>query len=305
MFLKNKFMQAMTEGSEGGGVTSQAATPNTAVSTPITGGGDVKAVWPDNWRERFSSGDEKKAALAARYTSPEATFDALIAAQNKISSGNLKEVKPFPMKGTPDEQNVWRKENNLPESPDKYNLGEGVVIGESDKPYIDAFLKTAHAKNMTNEQVSAAIDWHFDNQEALMKQREEADVESAKKMTDALNAEWGGNYRTHKNKVESLLDMYAPTGFKDKLLSARLSDGTAFFNDPNAWKFLSAMALQLDPITTLVSGSGDQAGAVSDEIAKIEKFMGSNRKDYNKDAAMQARLLKLYEAREKLSAKGS
>jgi len=124
-------------------------------------------------------------------------------------------------------------------------------------------------------------------------------------MTDALNAEWGGNYRTHKNKVESLLDMYAPTGFKDKLLSARLSDGTAFFNDPNAWKFLSAMALQLDPITTLVSGSGDQAGAVSDEIAKIEKFMGSNRKDYNKDAAMQARLLKLYEAREKLSAKGS
>jgi len=169
MFLKNKFMQAMTEGSEGGGVTSQAATPNTAVSTPITGGGDVKAVWPDNWRERFSSGDEKKAALAARYTSPEATFDALIAAQNKISSGNLKEVKPFPMKGTPDEQNVWRKENNLPESPDKYNLGEGVVIGESDKPYIDAFLKTAHAKNMTNEQVSAAIDWHFDNQEALMK----------------------------------------------------------------------------------------------------------------------------------------
>lgn len=304
MLLKNKLMQAMTDGSQG----TAGADPQVVQSAPdksTTTAANIepaKATWPGDWRDRFSSGDEKKAALAARYASPEATFEALIAAQNKISSGNLKEVKPFPMKGTPEEQNTWRKENNLPESPDKYNLGEGVVVGEADKPYIDAFLKTAHAKNMTNEQVAAAVDWHFDNQEALAKAQEESDTDTAKKVQDTLYKEWGGEYRANKNRIESLLDT-APEGVKEKLLNARFGDGTAIFNDPGVWRFLAGLSMEINPATTLVGGGGDQAGAVSDEIAKIEKFMGTNRKDYNKDTAMQARLLKLYEARDKLSAK--
>ena len=302
--LKNRLMQAMTDGSQGSADTS-ANTSETKTEAPINTAANVapvKATWPDNWRDQFSSGDEKKAALAARYASPEATFEALIAAQNKISSGNLKEVKPFPMKGTPEEQNVWRKENNLPESPDKYNLGEGMVIGEADKPYIDAFLKTAHAKNMTNEQVAAAIDWHFDNQEALVKAQEERDTDTAKKVQDTLYKEWGGEYRANKNRIESLLDT-APEGVKEKLLNARFGDGTAVFNDPGVWRFLAGLSMEINPATTLVGGGGDQVGAIGDEIAKIEKFMRTNRTEYTKDEAMQLRLRKLYAARDSLGKK--
>lgn len=311
--LKNKLMQAAAENM--GSPTQQVAptqqpaavqqadltktdTTKTSMNTEPT-----KGAWPDNWRDRFSSGDEKKANIAARYTSPEAAFDALIAAQNKIHSGNLKEVKPFPDKGTPEEQTAWRKDNGLPEAPDKYSL-DGLVIGEKDKPFIDDFLKAAHSKNLSNEQAAAVVEWHFANQEAQMQAREEKDSETAKQVQDALRQEWGGEYRANMNRVESLLGT-APAGVKEKLLSARFHDGTAVFNDPSVLKFLAGLSMEINPATTLVGGGGDQVSAIGDEIGKIEKFMRSNKSDYFKDEDMQLRLRKLYEAREKLGRKAS
>lgn len=307
MFLnKHVLMQANLDSSTNAAPSAAPnAAPNlTAVPTPITGAGEpVKGAWPDNWRDRFSAGDEKKANIAARYTSPEAAFDALIAAQNKIHSGNLKEVKPFPEKGLPEEQAAWRRDNGLPEAPDKYSL-DGLVIGEKDKPFIDNFLKAAHSKNLSNEQAAAVVEWHFANQEAQMDAREQKDRETAKQVQDGLRQEWGGEYRANMNRVESLLGT-APSGVKEKLLSARFQDGTAVFNDPNVLKFLAGLSMEISPATTLVGSGGDQIGAIGDEIGKIEKFMRTNKQEYFKDEAMQLRYRNLLAAKEKLGRKAS
>ena len=46
--------------------------------------------WGEDWRDKVAKGDAKKLSRLGRYASPEAVVDALIAAQNRISSGDLK-----------------------------------------------------------------------------------------------------------------------------------------------------------------------------------------------------------------------
>lgn len=290
-------------------VAAQTSAPATtsapAAPAPVTGEAkaDAAGVWPSGWRETFSKGDEKRANIAARYTSPEAAFDALIQAQDKIRSGNLKEVKPFPDKGTPEEQTAWRKDNGLPESHDKYNL-DGFEIDDADKPLIDGFLKQAHAKNMSNEHVKSTLDWIKQSREAQLEAQGEADRKTASEVQEVLRQEWGPEYMANKQRITNLLDT-APPGMKDKLLNARYPDGMAVFNDPNMLRFLAGLQMQIDPVSTLVGGNANQVDAVGDEIGKIEKFMSTNRKEYFRDEKMQSRYMQLLEARNKLGRKAS
>jgi hypothetical protein len=47
-----------------------------------------------------------------------------------------------------------------------------VVLGEADKPFIDGYLKYAHGKNMTNDQVNANVAWW--GEERIRRQEAEA-----------------------------------------------------------------------------------------------------------------------------------
>lgn len=305
MRLKYRLMNEEGEG-EGGSPGGQPATGGTPTAMPGKGQpADVKATWPDNWRDVWAKGDEKKLNYLSRYTDPEAALNAGWNANNAIRSGEYKAVKPFPDKGTPEEQNAWRKDNGIPDAPDKYDLkfDNGLVIGDQDKPFVEEFLKTAHAKNLPNSAVKDVLGWYYQNQEQQAQAQAEKDRELALNAQEALRTDWGGNYKENFSRVQGLLDT-APQELKDKMLNSRLSDGTPMFSDPEAIKWLAGLALEINPATTLVPNHGGNLdGAIDSEIQAIEGKMRTNRTEYNKDENLQKRYRDLLTAREKMQRK--
>lgn len=268
-------------------------------------GGEVRNEWPDTWRENIAGGDEKELKQLGRYATPADVWKKARALEQRISSGEYKQVTPFPAEGSEQEQAEWRAANGVPEAPDKYDLTfeDGLVIGDEDKPIIDDFLATAHKANMSPDTVKTAIGWYYQNQEKMAEAQAEADEEVRVASEDVLRAEWGNEYRANVNRINGLLDT-APEGVKDKILGARLSDGTPFGSDPDTLKFLIDMALQINPATTLVPGAGDNInGAISDEIGNLESMMGNKSSEYwkgPKAEKLQARYRELVAARDRM-----
>ena len=258
--------------------------------------------WADTWREDYAGEDDGKLAKLAKYASPTAAFDAMIAAQNKISSGEFKQVTAFPAEGSDEDKTTWRADNGIPEAPDKYDL-TGVEFDDEDKPVVDSFLASAHGANMSPDNVKATLDWYYQNETAQEEARIEADNELQTASEDTLRAEWGNEYRANVNRITGLLDT-APEGVKDKILNARFQDGTPLGSDPDSLKFLIDLALQINPATTLVPGAGDNInGAIADELAELESMMGSKTSEYWKGPKadkLQARYRELVDAQERM-----
>jgi len=281
---------------------SDPAPAPTPAPTPTPAGNSEpsKSTWPDDWQSRLAKGDSKLAARFQRYASPEAMAEALIAAQNRISSGELKSALPKDPK--PEELAAWRKENGIPETPDKYDLkfDDGLVIGDDDKPIIEGFLKAAHERNMTPEQAKGAIGWYYEEQKRLSDERSSRDEQQRQTALDALNAEWGGNFRRNINMVDGLLTRF-PEDVRDLFKGGRLADGTAILNHPQVVRALASIALEVNPAGTLVpNGTSDPMKSVEGRIGEIEAQMRKDRVAYNKDEKLQAEYRELLGAREKL-----
>lgn len=283
------------------GAPTQA--PTAAPGKP--GDAESKGDWPDDWQNKLAGGDEKLLKKLQRYASPKAMADALVAAQARISSGELKPVLSKDAK--PEEVAAWRKENGIPETPEKYDLkfDSGLVIGDDDKPIIDGYLKAAHDRNMTPDQVKAGIEWYYDEvkrQADVQNEKDETDRQAA---LDALNAEWGGNFRRNHNMVNGLLDRF-PEKVRDLFKGGRLADGTAIMNNPDVIRSLAGIALEINPAGQIVpTGSGDPMKSVEGRIEEIEATMRKDRNAYNKNEKLQAEYRELLGAREKLKERQS
>lgn len=259
-------------------------------------GGD----WPADWRSKLSA-DAKHAKTLERFASPSAVFNSFLALRQKVDSGELRAVTQFPDKGTPEEQQAWRKANGIPEKPEEYSVhfGDGLVIGDADKPAVDDFLKAAHSRNMQPEQVKETLRWYFDFREKELDDLEKRDAEFLTQSEDALRAEWGPEYRTNVNMIRGLVDTI-PQSIRDLFVGARLADGNALLNHPDMARWLVHTARTVNPVATVVPGAGaNMASAIEDEITAIEKTMRTDRKAYNADLKMQQRLRELYDARDR------
>lgn len=259
---------------------------------------EVKATWPENWRDEMAAGDDKLRKQLDRFASPKDVHTAWRSLQQKMSSGELKSTLPKDAK--PEDIAKWRTENGIPEKPEGYELPKGLSIGDADKPMVDGFLQRMHAKNAPPELVQEGVRYFYELQEQQAAAIAEADVSHKTEMEDTLRAEWGGEYRANVNAIGAMLET-APGGIKDKILSARMGDGRAILNDPDVLRWLAGTARELNPVATVVPSGGDQMGAITDEIAKIEKTMRENRAAYNKDEKMQTRLRDLYAVRDRKS----
>lgn len=266
------------------------------------------ADWPEDWRQKYAKGDEKVLKRLERYGSPQAALDALFAAQNKISSGALKSaLKPD---ATPEEVAAWRADNGIPESPEGYEvqLPNGIVLGESDKPVVDEFLKAAHEANMHPDQVNKALAWYMDKQERAQAEQVARDEEARIAAEDELRQEFGSDYRRNLQIAKNLLDS-APEGLADKILGGRTAEGTPLGNDPDVIRWLVGLSRELNPIATVVPGSGTNAiQAVESEIATLTAMMGDHSSEYWKGPNAQRnqeRYRELVSARDRTRARAA
>lgn len=290
-------------GGDGGDPTppaDPAPTTEPAAVAPATPAVDAQGDWPADWRQKISS-DEKHSKTLERFASPKSIYDSYMSLRQKLDSGELKPNVAFPDKGTPEQQAAWRKDHGIPDKAEDYNLafGDGLVFGEADKPFVDEFLQVAHQTNATPDQVNKMLSWYHESQERAYAEQEEKDAAYLSESEDTLRAEWGPEYRTNVNMIRGLVDTL-PESVRELFMSSRLADGTAMLNHPDMARWLVSTARAVNPVATVVPGAGaNMAGAIDDEITSIEKVMRTDRKTYNNDEKMQARLRELYAARER------
>jgi len=268
------------------------------------------ADWPDDWRERYitkkgakdADADKLKARLG-RYASPEAALDGLFAAQQRISSGELRTTLPKDAK--PEQVAQWRKDNGIPEKAGDYDLkfDSGLVIGAADKPTVDAFLARAHASNMHPDQVKQTVEWWHTERESQAAARQEADANVARSRIDTLRTEWGGEYRANQSRVQAALSML-PGEAAQRLMAARLADGTPVMSDPDILRGLVAIHREVNPTSTVVADNDPEtmAATIDDEIKTIKGYMSAPKgtAEYRKywgDEKAQARYRQLLDAK--------
>jgi len=282
-----------------------APTPDTPKGDATPPSGDDKgaapapdAPKPDDWatrREAYANGDEKLSKRLARYSSEKDVVDALIAAQNKISAGEL--TAPLPKDATPEQVADWREANGIPVEPTGYDL-TGLELGEVDKPIVDDFLKLVHSKNLPPETVKDIVKWNQDNAAAILEARRAEDARLKVEGTAALKEAWGSEFELNSSLIKGLLDT-APKGIGDGIMAGRLADGTPITSSPEALRWLASIAREMNPTATLVPGSGNNAEqSLANEKAELIKMSGDRSKNSEywhgqKAAKHQARLLEL------------
>lgn len=285
------------------------ATPNTtAAPTTLSPAPAAPTAAPvDDWasmRTKIAGTDEKVLKRLSRYGTLDEAIKAGIEAQNKIGSMSARPGKD----ASPEEMAAYRELNGIPESADKYefNLPDGIVLGEADKPYVDAFTKVAHEENLTPAQVNKLAAAHLEMREKDIQARAIADHESLAKTKETLKSPevWGSEVELNINLINGMLDG-APQGVKEQLNGARLADGSPLGNHIPTLQWLATMAREQNPMATVVPGSGANAQqALESEISKLEGLMGDQTSEYWKGSNAeknQARYRDLITARSKVT----
>lgn len=235
-----------------------------------------------------------------RYASPEAALGALVAAQNRIASGELAPV--LGKAPTPEQLKEFREARGIPETADKYDLGKDIKIEDSEKGLMSKLFEAAHGSNQTPEQVKSVVKAWRDIQAEAAQALQTKDEEGRDRIADELRTEWGPEFKRNVNLINGLLDGAGSQSLKNVILDARLPDGTKFGNSKEVMKLLVGLALVQNPTGVVVPGAGgDPSAGIREEIAKIQKVRSENRKAYDKDSAMQTRERELINAAIKMN----
>ena len=258
-----------------------------------------------DWRDKFAGENADFRKALDRYTDESAFGKAHLALRQKLSSGEYKQVTPFPDQGTPEQQIEWRKANGVPEKADAYELKlEGVVPGESDKAGLDRLAQYAHAKNWSGEQYNAVVAAYYAEVNASRAARQEADATFRQSAEDTLRADWGGDYRANINAAKNYLSTQ-PQEIQERLNGARSSDGNLIGNDPVIMKWLAGIGREINPIPTSLPPGLQNMTGVDEEITRIESLMRTDRRAYDMDTNAQQKLRDLYDARERMKARAA
>ena len=250
-----------------------------------------------NWRDQFAGDDEKFKSQLERFNTPADLGKSYREAQATIRGGNL--AKPLPEGATEDDIKAYRESHGIPLEPTGYleNLPDGLVVGDDDKEIMEDFLGALHEENVAPSVAHKAIAWYNDFAEKQQDAMAELDHEHHVEAEEALRQAWGTDYRANINLVGSLLETTFGEDVKQAILNARDGEGRAIMNIPEVVTGLAELSRKVNPIAQIISPRNNPEQTLNDEIAEIEKFMRTNRAEYNKDEKKQARLLELYDIR--------
>lgn len=268
-------------------------TPTTVVSSADTTKTEAQPSWPDQWRSLMSGGDEKTLKRLERFTDPSAVFKSYTQLEAKMNGGNL--TAKLPEKPTPEELTAWRKDNGIPLTPEDYKieLKGGNVLGEADQPIVKTFREAAHAHNLAPTAVNGVLDWYYKTVDDMNAQQAAEDAAYREASEDALRGTWGNEFRRNVQIIENMMAGW-PEGLRDAIVNARTPDGRLLGANPHYLQAMASMALELNPVETVVPGGNPAAMASRKE--EIERTMREDYKKYDADKAMQAEYEKIINA---------
>lgn len=280
-----------------------------AAATPPKPGDPAAATPPaQEWSERRKTlaGDNKALlGLMERYTSEQAFANAHLSMAQKIQTGELKPVAPYPEKGTDEEKAAWHKANGVPDKPEVYvekiKLPDGMVMGELDKPGMERLAKFAQGKRWTQDQYNAVLEAYNHEKDAAVNARDIADEAFHRESEDKLRADWGPqDYRRNVNAVHNLL-AGAPEEVKKNLFGGRTADGRMIGDHPEILKWLAQVAMDVNPAAAVLPPNiaPSQIGSRMAEIEAMRKDPNSEYYIGPKSKDIQGEELKLIEAQDR------
>lgn len=286
---------------------TEAVPAATTTESTTTADSATTADAADDWRARLSGGDDKLLGYLARVPSEKALVERVKKHEDDIKGG--KYLKPLPENPTDEELAAWRAATGVPENPEGYmeRLPDGLVVGDDDKPYVEKFLQSMHAANAPPGLTNAALETYYAIVEEQVAEQVEAENAAKSESIETLRQEWGGDYKRNLNVMHGYLDTL-PEPVANAFRHGKGADGVPLGYNADVLKWLTAQAMEANPVATVVPGVGaNQASAIADEMAALEAKMGNRQSDYWKGptaAKQQARYLELVSAREKLKGVG-
>jgi hypothetical protein len=231
--------------------------------------------FPESWRDDLAGSDKAFRRTLDRFDSPAALAKAYKELTTRLSSGDLKAVKPPPGDATPEQVAAWRAEQGLPPDAAAYvdglQLADGTVPGEAEKALLASFAEEALKGRWTADQYNQAVSWYFAAQDRLAAARDQADAAFRQEASAGLMREWGHDYAANRNAVAQFFDRSFPADFRDALLTARLPDGRVLANHPVFNRAILEVAKALNPGgAVLPNASGAGLSGLESRIAEIE-----------------------------------
>lgn len=241
----------------------------------------VPANWPEDWRTKLASGDDKLLKRLERFSDPNAMLKSWLAAEQKIKSGEYKQAQ-LPDDATPEQVAEWRKNQGIPEKAGEYELP--VVPGhqwtDADKPALEQVFDVMHAANVPATAAKSVLEWYGKAQLAAAEHKAQTDAADKATAEDALRADLGAEYRPTMKLMRRLFDdaEWMPQTASARLLEARTPDGHRIINDPAVARMLIDIAKERYGDTPMLVG--DTGRTVSSRIDEIKAVRDANINEY-------------------------
>lgn len=231
--------------------------------------------------------DPKVQEWAKRLTDPISAGKMLLAAQQRIRSGEYKRVAP-PDDADAEAIKAWRAEQGIPTEAKDYPspLPAGADMSQLDeagKARIDHFNQTFHKLNLTTDQGKALYEAYNAQVEKDAQATAAADAQLMDATEDALRADWGRDFKANIQMNLGFLDKTLGGDLTDALMGARAGDGRLLMNIPEVAKWINSMARAeggdyLDPGADGGSKGSDQA-----RLEAIRQVMNTDMGRYQRE----------------------
>lgn len=264
--------------------------------------------WPGDWREKLAGTDEDFLKRLNRFSSPEGLSRWNRNLEKKLSSGEYKRSQPDG--DTPEAIAEWRKANDVPEKPEDYlhAIPRDVEVSEADITALNRVFAEAHKHGVASKEMVGIVRTFYETQREALEQQQKQDADFRRESEQKLSEEWGIEKQQNLNAIQTVLDNFAPEGFRDRLFSARLADGRVLGDDPDAIRFMANIAREVLPDSFISPGAAPSfsgaMGKMDDEIAALETEMRTTRggppDSYWNNPRKQQRYMELIEKRERL-----
>lgn len=287
----------MADAVSGGETTAPASGTGTLVeSDPTDKPVAAPANWPEDWRMKMAGEDKSYLKTLDRFNSPADLAKAYRDAQQRLSSGNLRQA--LPDNPSPEELASWRAENGVPAEPNGYdfNVDLDYQWNDNDRAVLSDFAQYALENNIPAPVAKQMAAFYASKQAQTFSMIEEFDARAHQQGEDSLRAEWGPEYRKNINAIKNTLSAHATDDVVEAMLASRTPDGKRWGDSPEMLKVFAALAREVNPSATIVPSTG--FNTAEDELTGLEKFMRENRTEWFKDSAKQERYRELIEARE-------
>lgn len=272
--------QSWSDNGKDGSLYDEAGSDGFGAEEPVAD----KSPWPDDWRVQMANGDARAARLLERYTSPDAVGKALMSAQQRIRSGEVK-LRPGP-EATDEQRAEWRLEHGIPETAQDYEVpilldGKYEDLDEFGKASIDAFRGTFHELDMPPEHAEKIMSVANDVALQQMERQAETDAMRQEETEDTLRMDWGADYK--KNIALNAQFMQDRLGDSwQSFVTARTPEGLRLADDPKFNKFINQMA-RAEGGTVLQTGETAAGHNVQARIEEIRKVMSTDYSRYKRE----------------------